>query len=161
MKRSFTLSVLMLFGLVVAMQLLGWNAPVSGQKKSDAVVKVTATADKLDADGKQTVSILLSHDSGWHSYANPVGLEDLAAAQTTVTISGKSKLDDVKVDYPAGKLIKDKIVGDYKVFEDKTTIKATVKRAKGDTGPLEVTVKFQACNDKQCLLPAVVKLTVP
>lgn len=161
MKRSFTLSFLLLLGLVLAIPLLGWNAPVSGQKKSDAVVKVTATADKPDADGKQTVSILLTHESGWHSYANPVGLEDLAAAQTTVAITGKNKLDDVKVDYPPGKLIKDKIVGDYKVFEDKVTIKATVKRAKGDTGPLDVTVKFQACNDKQCLQSATVKLTVP
>src|SRR5579871_5377405 len=114
MQRSFTLSLLLLFGLVLAMQMLGWNAPVTAQKKSDSVVKVTATADKPDADGKQTVSILLTHEAGWHSYANPVGQEDLASAQTTVTITGKAKLDDVKVDYPTGKLIKDKIVGDYK-----------------------------------------------
>lgn len=132
-----------------------------GLKKSDAVVKATITAEKPGADGAQVVNIMLAHDNGWHTYANPVGLEDLAAAQTQVTITGKNKLEDVKVDYPPGKLVKDKIVGDYKVWEDKVTIKATVRRAKGDTGPLEVAVKFQACTDKQCLLPATVKQTVP
>ena len=160
MKRTFTL-IMMLLGLAFLIGFLGPDAQGQGVKKSDAVVKVTATADKPDADGKQVVSVLLVHESGWHSYANPVGHEDLASVQTTVTIAGKNKFDDVKVDYPPGKLIKDKLVGDYKVFEDKVTIKATVRRAKEDTGPLEVNVKFQACSDKSCLLGATVKLTVP
>jgi DsbC/DsbD-like thiol-disulfide interchange protein len=130
-------------------------------KKSDSVVKVTATATKPDGDGKQTVTVTLAHDSGWHTYANPVGQDDLANAQTMVTINAKTKPEDVKVEYPAGKLVKDKVVGDYNVYHDKVTIKAAVKRAKGDTSPLEVSVKFQACTEKQCLVPATVKLTVP
>lgn len=130
-------------------------------KKSDSVVKVTATATKPDDDGKQVVTVTLAHDSGWHTYANPVGQEDLANAQTVITVSAKTKPEDVKVEYPAGKLVKDKVVGDYKVYEEKTTIKAVIKRAKGDTSPLEVSVKFQACTEKQCLVPATVKLTVP
>ncbi|OAI51522.1 hypothetical protein AYO44_17085, partial [Planctomycetaceae bacterium SCGC AG-212-F19] len=147
-----------------ATMLLALREPTArgqGAKKSDAVVKVTVAAEKPAADGTQVVNIMFAHDAGWHTYANPVGLDDLAAAQTMVTITGKNKLDDVKVDYPPGKLVKDKIVGDYKVWEDKVTIKATVRRAKGDAGPLEVAVKFQACTDKQCLLPATVKQTVP
>ena len=40
-------------------------------------------------------------------------------------------------------------------------IKLTVQRAKGDTEPLELTVKLQACTDKKCLLPATVKVSVP
>lgn len=153
----------LMVGLVVvaALMLLMVGEDVRGQglKKSDGVVKVSATADKPDADGKQTVTIVLAHDAGWHTYANPVGLEDLASAQTSVTVNAKEK-PEVKVEYPAGKLVKDKVVGDYKVYEDKVTIKAAVKRVKGDASPLEVTVKFQACTDKQCLLPAAVKLTV-
>lgn len=149
--------------VVAALMVMLVGATVRGQglKKSDAVVKVAASADKPDADGKQTVTITLVHEGGWHTYANPVGLEDLASAQTSITISAKEKPEDVKVEYPAGKLVKDKVVGDYKVYEDKVTIKAAVKRAKGDVSPLEVTVKFQACTDKQCLLPAAVKVTVP
>ena len=133
----------------------------TGAKKSDSVVKVTASADKPDAEGKQSVKITLAIDKGWHAYANPVGLSDLADVQTTVAITAKTKPDAVKVTYPAGKQIKDKIVGDYNVYEDKAVIKAVVQRPKGDAGPLEVTVKLQACSDQKCLLPATVKLTVP
>jgi hypothetical protein len=130
-----------------------------GAKKSDALVKATATAGKPDADGKQDVTVTLTVDKPWHIYANPVGLEDLADAQTTVTFDPKAK--PLKVQYPEGKVIKDKVLGDYRVYEDKVTIKAQVRRARGETGPLQVSVKVQACNDKTCLLPAVIKLTVP
>ena len=41
--------------------------------KSDSVVKATAAAAKPDADGKQTVTLTLAIDKGWHLYANPVG----------------------------------------------------------------------------------------
>jgi DsbC/DsbD-like thiol-disulfide interchange protein len=147
--------------LILTIAALQSQTSAQGVKKSDSVVKVTATADKPDADGKQIVTVVLNHDAGWHTYANPVGQDDLANAQTTITVNAKTKPEDVKVEYPPGKLIKDKIVGDYKVYEEKTSIKAIVKRAKGDTSPLEVSVKFQACTDKQCLLGSTVKLTVP
>jgi DsbC/DsbD-like thiol-disulfide interchange protein len=146
---------------VVALLALGTPGAFAQGKKSDSVVKATATATKPDGDGNQTVTVTLAHDSGWHTYANPVGQDDLAGAQTTVTINAKTKPEDVKIEYPAGKLVKDKVVGDYKVYDDKVTIKAVVKRAKGDTSPLEVSVKFQACTEKQCLVPATVKLMVP
>lgn len=140
--------------------------PVSGQpgggaKRSDAVVKAAAKADKPAADGKQTVTVTLTVDNGWHVYANPVGNETLDSAQTQVLVAGKVKPKAVKVDYPKGNVVKDMLVGDYKVYEGKVEIKATVERAAGDTGPLEVTVKLQACNEKTCLLPATIKLTVP
>jgi DsbC/DsbD-like thiol-disulfide interchange protein len=131
------------------------------QKKSDSVVKATASADKPDPDGKQVVTITLTMDKGWHIYANPVGLSDLEEAQTLVTISGKEKPAGVKVEYPEGTLVKDKVVGDYKVYEDKTTIKATVTRAKGDTGPLEASIRLQACSKTGCLLPSTIKVNVP
>jgi DsbC/DsbD-like thiol-disulfide interchange protein len=128
--------------------------------KSDARVKVEAKADKPGNDGKQVVTVTLAIDKGWHTYANPVGNKDLEGVQTTVTVSAKAK-PEVKVEYPAGTLHKDAVVGDYRVYEDKVTIKAVVQRAAGDAGPLEVVVKFQACDDKRCLLPATVKVPVP
>jgi uncharacterized protein YyaL (SSP411 family) len=134
-----------------------------GVKKSDSVVKIKASVDpeKPGDDGKQVVTVTITIDKGWHLYANPVGNEDLESSQTKVSVSGKEKLEDVTVEYPEGKEINDATVGKYKVYEDKVTIKATVKRAKGDTGSLEVTVKFQSCSDSSCLLPATKKLTVP
>lgn len=130
-------------------------------KKSSDVVKVDVKASKPDAGGNQVLTITLAMDPTWHTYANPVGNMDLITAQTKIDVAGKTKLDDVKIEYPEGTLIKDKAAGDYKVYEGKVTISAKVRRAKGDTGPLEVTVRFQACTDQKCLLPASVKVPVP
>jgi hypothetical protein len=144
-------------GLVLA---VGQQAPAQG-KKSDSVVKAKASADKPGSDGKQVVTIVLEIDPKFHLYANPVGNEDLASSQVVVTITGKAKPQSVKVDYPPGKTKKDSVVGEYKIWEGKVTVKATVQRAKGDTGPLNVAVKVQACDEKKCLLPATIKLSVP
>jgi hypothetical protein len=159
---SGTLVTAMLAGLLAAEPI---GAAPKNDKSSASVVKVTATADKPDADGKQIVTITLAMDKDWHTYANPVGNEDLETTQTVVTIGAKVKPTEVKIDYPKGKLIKDSVLGNYSIYEDKVTIKATVRRAKGDTSPLEVSVKISACIDtpklKKCLMPATVKVSVP
>jgi uncharacterized protein len=128
-------------------------------KKSDTVVKAEAKADKIGADGIQTVTVTLTIDKGWHLYANPVGNEDLTDNQVLVSLSSKNKLQDVKVEYPAGKVVMDKTVGDYKTYEGTVTIKATVRRAKGDSEPLDVAVKVQACDKTTCLVGATINLT--
>jgi DsbC/DsbD-like thiol-disulfide interchange protein len=134
----------------------------AGGKKSDAEVKVTAAASKPDPSGKQVITLDLKINKDWYIYANPVGHEDLASAQTVVTVQGKNKPEAVKIEYPAGKLKKDSVVGTYYVYEDRVQVRATVQRAAGDTEPLEVSVRFMACNPKGvCLLPATVKLNVP
>ena len=147
------------FRIAAVVLALGALAGAAQLKKSDTVVKAEAKADPVGADGKQLVTITLTIDKGWHLYANPVGNADLADSQTAVSVSSKNKLQDVKVEYPEGKLVKDKVVGDYKTYEGKVTIKAIVSRAKGDTEPLDVAVKVQACSESQCLLPATVNLT--
>src|SRR5262249_54905067 len=93
-------------------------------------------------------------------YANPVGLADFEDNQTVVKVESK-KPAKVKVAYPEGKEVKDKTVGNYKIYEGKVAIKATVQRAKGDSGPLEVSVRLQSCSKKGvCLLPATIKVKV-
>jgi DsbC/DsbD-like thiol-disulfide interchange protein len=141
--------------------LIGPTSAVAQAKKSDAVVKVAASADKPGADGKQVVTVTMTINKGWYIYANPVGLEDLASNKTVVTVGAKQKLASVKVDYPTPVVKKDKTLGDYKIYQDKAVIKATVQRARGDTSPLQVTVDFMSCDGSRCLLPAKVKISVP
>jgi len=155
--RRIVLAVLACLSLVVATSLI--QAQGKG-KKSDSVVKTTAEASKPDAEGKQLVTVNLAIDKPWHVYANPVGNQDLFDAATVVTVKGATPLKDVKIEYPAGKLRKEKTLGDYNIYEDRVVIKAHIQRATGDTGPLEVSVKLQACNDSSCLLGATVKLEV-
>ncbi|HEY7329857.1 MAG TPA: protein-disulfide reductase DsbD domain-containing protein [Gemmataceae bacterium] len=143
-----------------AILLFDANMARAQAKKSDSVVKVDAKTDKPDADGKQTVTITLDIENGWHVYANPVENEDLANAQTVVSVSSRSKLENVKVEYPAGKLQQDN--GEkFKIFEGKVTIKAQVKRTRNDNSPLELSIVLQACNDKTCLQPATIKKELP
>jgi DsbC/DsbD-like thiol-disulfide interchange protein len=150
--------------LVMTVLLIGLGTEVprsAGQepkaRRSDSVVKVSAQADKPDAEGKQLVIVTLKVDDNWHTYANTLP-KDFPGVPTSVKVNAKSKLEEVKVDYPEGKLIKE---GDYKGYEGTVLIKITFRRTRGDTGPLEVSVTFQSCTKTSCLFPATVKLNVP
>jgi hypothetical protein len=145
---------------VLAALLASAQVVLAQGKKSDSVVKAKAAADK-PTEGKQVITVTLEIDPKYHIYANPVGLSDLESTQTVLKVAGKAKLDSVKVEYPPGKLVKDQVVGDYKIYEGKVKIKATVQRSKNDTGALEVSIKLQACSKTGCLLPATIKVPVP
>src|SRR5205085_835384 len=105
MKRVFILSAAIL-GAAILIQ--SADSAQAGGQKSDSKVKITATAAKPDANGKQIITITLAHDKGWHTYANPVGPDDLDSSKTIVTVLSKGKAIDADIKYPAGKVIKDK-----------------------------------------------------
>ena len=158
--RLLAVSALLLGALTLTLSGPATPRAEAGKKKS--YTKVSAKATKPDAEGRQTVTITMNIEKPWHAYANPVGNPDLDSARTEVKIGSKGgKLADVKILYPPGKVEKDATVGDYRVYEDKVTITGQVRRAKGDSGPLEVVVKYMTCSPKgQCLPPETVKLTV-
>ena len=162
MDRTRTRCVVGVLALTLLAILLCDAEPALAQaKKSDSVVKVEAKADdKPDADGKQSITITITIDKDWHIYANPVENEDLDNAKTVISITSKAKLEDVKVAYPPGKPHGDKDQK-YRIYDGKVTIKAQVKRARGDNGPLQVAVAVQACTDKTCILPATITKEVP
>jgi Disulphide bond corrector protein DsbC len=134
---------------------------VCGQPQtSTSKVKITGEASKVDSEGKQTVTLHLDIAKGWHLYANPIDNADFKDAQTVVKVKAGSPLKSARIEYPPGMLVKDKVLGDYKVFEGMVDIKAHLVRNTGDNSPLDVSVDVQACDSKGCLLPGTVKLTV-
>jgi thiol:disulfide interchange protein len=143
---------------LAVLALTGVHEAQAQGKRSDSVVKASVAADKPGADGKQVVTITLTIDPKYYLYANPVGNMDLESSQVTLKAAGKAKL--AKVDYPPGEAVKDKVVGDYKIYKDKVAIKATVQRPSGND-PVELTVTLVACSKVSCLLPGTIKLTVP
>ena len=164
-KRWFALA-----GVSVALAAMAWllggDAVAAGKQgkqdkdKQESHVKVTASAGKIDKNGSQTVTVTMEIESPWYAYANPVGNEDLESARTKVGVTAAKKLEKVEVNYPPGKR---KMLGTetYNAYEGKVEITATVKRAPGDTGPLDVSVKYMTCNPKGiCLPPEEVKLQV-
>jgi thiol:disulfide interchange protein len=152
-------SILRLAPLVVLALLLAGPA-AHAEKTSADYVKATATADKPDADGKQTVTITLTIDKPWHLYANPVGPKELLDCQTVVRVSAAEKPARVDISYPQGKLQEDKGLGDHRIYEETVTIKANIVRARGDTSPLTVEVDVSACAKNVCLLPGTIKVPV-
>jgi hypothetical protein len=149
---------MLLFALAVGD---GSFASAGGGKKYESPVKVSASASKLDADGQQVVTIAMDINGDFHTFANPVQMEELESSQTVVKITSANKLQEVKINYPAGKR---QTVGkdSFFIYEGKVEIQATVKRAPGDAGPLDVSVKFHALNHKYliCYPPERVKLQV-
>lgn len=145
-------------GLILATLAVGLAAqPGTAGGKLDPV-KVQASAAKPGNDGNTTVTVKLTIDKPWHIYANPVDHEDLLDPQTTISFKSAGKPVTAKVMYPAGVVHTDKTVGKYKIYEGSITIQADVPKTEG---PLEVTVKYQACDSKQCLLPKTVKIKLP
>ena len=84
------------------------SAPVLWAQEEVKVIKASIKAAEGKEPGSQLLTLTLHIASPFHIYANPVGLEDLENVQTTVKVSGKTALKSVKVDYPKGKLVKDR-----------------------------------------------------
>jgi DsbC/DsbD-like thiol-disulfide interchange protein len=129
-----------------------------GGKKSDSVVKAKARVENQQGN-KATIVVHLDIQKGWHLYANPVGHEDLTPSQTVVTVGGV-KADSISIKYPAGIAKQDKILGKYNVYEDQVEIRATVERQAANM-PVEVGVRLSACDDKHCLPPSKIQMTLP
>jgi len=155
-EKEFCMFRATLIPMVLALAAAGLAS--AQPKRSDSVVKAEAKAAKPDHAGKQTVTVTLKIDDGWHLYANPVP-KDFPGIPVTVDVDAKVK-PEVKVDYPAGKEVKDAMFGNYRVYEKNSVIKVDVKRAKGDDSPLNLNIKVQTCNDRTCLAPGVIKLKV-
>ena len=115
-----------------------------GPLKSEDAVQLTATAGKI-TDGKQTIEIKLAIEKPWHIYANPAGNDAAAGNQTTVSIRIAGKPVEAEITYPAGELVKDEVVGDYRIYEKEVVVKAVVKRTDDGMTPLDVSAKIQAC----------------
>jgi len=146
-----------------------WN-PARGGNSSASVVSVTATASKPDAGGRQsiTVTFAIKKDKNWHVYANALPA-DFPGVPTSVSVDSRIKASDVEVVYPQGKLIRDKELGDYRVYEGKAAVTLTVRRPPGDSKPLILKASFQACYETRkdgqitagkCLVPSTVQLKV-
>jgi hypothetical protein len=145
-------------GLALAALAIGFAVQTGTAGGKLNPVKVEASAIKVGKDGQATVTVKLTIDKNWHIYANPVEHEDLTEAQTSVIVKTAGSLIPAKVKYPAGTVHTEKGVGSFKIYEGNITIQADVPSG---NGPLDVSVKFQACDAKQCLLPKTVKINLP
>ncbi len=148
---------------ILAVCIVGNSPRGWAQDKDNAEVTVSATATKIDAAGKQKVTVTFDMQKDWHIYANPVKNKSFASSQTRVAVKARVKLADVKITYPKGKLHEDKDEGSSMIYEDRAVVEIAVQRAPDDTSPLEIEYAYNACNDVigTCLLPKKAKITLP
>ncbi|HEV3258575.1 MAG TPA: protein-disulfide reductase DsbD domain-containing protein [Gemmataceae bacterium] len=141
-----------------------------GHKRTRDMAHITAGAAVATADGRQAVTVAFQIAKDWHLYANPVQDKNLklpdyfSGVETTITASISGKPVAIQVAYPEGTLVQCKEYGGaFRVYEDGVRIQAVAQRVPGDTGPLEISVRCQACNDilHTCLPPETIKVTAP
>jgi hypothetical protein len=155
---------LAMLGLAALLLAAPDSAPAQAKDEPQPLKAATATAGKIEKDGRQTVTVSVEMNAGWHIYANPVDNADLASIKTVVNISSKQKLEEVQITYPPGKM-KAEILGSqnfsYRIYEGKVEITATVRHAAGDAGPLGISLTYNACNMKgECLPTNQIKVDV-
>jgi DsbC/DsbD-like thiol-disulfide interchange protein len=143
--------------LAFAVLAIAMPATPAETKKPNGSVNVRASAKQPTADGKQVIEFTMTISPGWHVYANPPGHEKYESVKTRLVFVGDNKPKVVGSDFPPGKPMEEDGVK-FQGYEGEVQFRATVERT-GDK-PLEVEVRFMACNDLNCI-PSKIKLTVP
>jgi len=126
-----------------------------------AVEKAAAIAPGSEFNAVVTVTIL----NGWHIYANPTGVPEMKPTTLGLLPPPDRSVTLVKVSYPIGDA---KILGSLGteqvvLYERKVEFKARLKLA-ADAKPGPIALKFllsyQTCNDRLCLAPAKMEVTL-
>ena len=103
------------------------------------------------------VTVQLKVVQGWHINANPPGQEGLIP--TTVSVSPDAPVEIVSVNYPKGESVHfDFSEESLVVYTGDITIRMKLKPKPGvsreEAFPVNIELRYQACNDNQCLPPS-------
>jgi uncharacterized protein len=154
---------------LVSLALLGAVALVASAaaqsptpKKEDHQVKPEAhlSVEQLPAGDKCRILVRLKVTPGWHIYANPAANKE--DTPTVVEFTGKLGTKLTQIKYPKGdKYDPGEGLPVQSVYEGQVDIFATLEvpaSASGQTEEMEILVKYQACDDSNCLRPTQVRL---
>jgi hypothetical protein len=124
-------------------------------------VEMQVTAAKPGPDGTQKIAVTLTIKKDHWIFAHDPGLNELLRSRTSMTVTGEKTPKKVTIDYPKGKIAKDQVLGDYRIYTGKVRLEATVTRADGDIGHLLVAVRLHPFNEMVCnWLPTTLKQLV-
>jgi hypothetical protein len=101
-------------------------------------VAVRFEATKPDAMRRQEIRATLQIEKNWIIYANKIDNPDFEVLRSTLKVTSETPLADVKIDYPPGELVIDKVVGNFRIYSGTIVITASVQRASDD--PLDVSI---------------------
>lgn len=128
--------------------------------KDHVRARVYLPVDRLPAGGSTRFAVVLDIESGWHINTNPARPE--FAIPTTVAVKAEHGTKAEKVDFPKGnELTVEGFDQPLSVYEGRVVLFGTLtvpEDAARQTEEITVEVRFQACNERQCLAPKTAKL---
>jgi len=138
------------------------SADEKPKKKKEELVSAKAFLefDKLPAGKTCQVVLVIDIKPGWHINTNPANPDFLVPTKFTIKSKLKSKLTNVK--YPSGKKLT--IPGfeqPIHVYEKRVLVRGELQipaSAAGKSEEIEIQVRYQPCNDKQCKNPTTLTL---
>ncbi len=119
------------------------------------------SVDKVQPGSQFQIAVVVEITEGWHVNANPAG-EGLIG--TEIIFPDTSHFTFGEVVYPKGEVLKLGSIGEAPVYHDTITIGIQVdldQNAPIEPMTLDLQLRYQACNDDQCLLPETLDFTLP
>ena len=141
--------------------------PVAGKKskkKPELVAgAIYLSVDRLPAGNRCKLLVYLKIADKWHINANPAQPDYMVP--TSVTVKSKQGTTLSKVYYPQGKKLQTPDMTEPLVVWEKDArilgLLDIPANAAGRREELTFEIKYQACNDQQCLPPKTMKLVLP
>lgn len=129
------------------------------------VEKLTAETyisyDKVQPGSEFQIAIVVTVADGWHVNANPT--RD-PLIPTTITLPDLPNITFGDVVYPAGDTLNIASIGLASVYHDTISFGIPVtllESAPVEPITLDLELRYQACNDEQCLLPETLNVSIP
>jgi hypothetical protein len=110
---------------------------VANPNSTAAKIKATATASKIDPNGKQSATVTIEIEKGCYIYASP-NHECLADAEIRLKITAEKPVQ-CKISYPKGKEL-DAAGEKIYIYQGFVRIDADVVRTAGDTSSLIIEI---------------------
>jgi hypothetical protein len=119
-------------------------------KKDEFPVTMDIAAGMPDGDGKLKITVTLTIRIGYYVFANPPGNEYADDLKPILRVAGKNVAKDVLITYPKGEVVKDEIIGDYRVYKGAVKLEAVVQRPRQDAESLTVSVRLRPFDHRGC-----------
>ena len=139
-----------------ALQLAAKADPASYRPASlDSAAYVHARAYQVELQEASELTLTVKIDPGYHINANPASETFLIA--TELIVAGQA---DIEVEYPQSQSFKAEFAPQgIAVYEGRIILKASLPKVTTNNYP-ELSLRVQACNDKVCLAPALLPVSV-
>lgn len=131
------------------------------KKKNEKVsLRTYISTRRLPAGKRCRIALILKIDKGWHINSNL--RKPKFVIPTSVTLKTKQGSKLVNMQYPKGKkLVVEGFDEPSIVYENEVRFYGEIEipaKAAGKMEELEIKVRYQACNEKNCLAPKTVKM---